>query len=179
MIANTISRRYAEAIFKASISYNCLEKVYSDLNELSERMEKDKEFRYFMLTPRIKKSRKRELITELFKDKFSEVTIHFLFLLLEKRRQEHLKRINEYFKVLYDRYHKKIEITAVSYVELTEEEKKSLKKILERITGKLVSIINKIDSSILGGLVVKIENKVYDNSIKRHLENVRSEMIGK
>ena len=178
MIANTISRRYAEAIFKASTSFNCLEEVYNDLNELSDKMETNREFRYFMLTPRIKKSRKKELIIELFKDKFSEVTIQFLFILLDKRRQEYLKRINNYFKVLHDRYHKRMEITAISPLKLTKEEKSRLKQTLEKITGKIVSIINKIDPSIIGGLIIKIENKILNNSIKGHLENLRREMVG-
>ena len=140
-------------------------------------MEENREFRYFMLTPRIKKSRKKELITELFEQKFSEITIHFLFILLDKRRQEYLKNINDYFKVLYDRYHKRMEITAVSSLELTENENSKLKQTLAKITGKIVTVINKVDPSIIGGLIVKIENKVYDNSIKGHLENARREMV--
>ena len=178
MIANTIARRYAEAIFKASSKFDCLEEVYNDLNELANEMEISQEFRYFMLTPRIKKSRKKELITELFKEKFSDVTIHFLFVLIDKRRQEYLKRINNYFKVLYDRYHQRMEITAVSTLALTEEEKSKLKQTLEKITGKIISIVNKIDPSILGGLIIKIENKIFNNSIKGHLENLRKEMAG-
>ena len=178
MISNTISRRYANAIFKASSTFDCLEEVSSDLNELSNEMETNREFRYFMLTPRIKKSRKKELITELFKDKFSDVTIHFLFILIDKRRQEYLRKINDYFKVLYDRYHQRMEVTAVSQLELTKEEKSKLKETLEKITGKIISIANKIDPSIIGGLVIKIENRILDNSVKGHLEILRKEMVG-
>jgi len=177
MIVNTISRRYAKAVFKAAVSFNNLEEVYGDLDELSDKIETSREFRYFMLTPRIKKNRKKELIAELFKNKFSEVTISFLLILLDKRRQEYIKGINEYFKVLYKRHHKIMDVTTISSVELTGEEKDALKKTLEKITGKVIKIIDEVDPSILGGLIIKIENKIYDNSIVSHLEGLKKEMV--
>ncbi len=178
MIANTISRRYAEAVFRASVSLNYLEAVNNDLAELSDKMKTSREFRYFMLTPRIKKNRKKELITKLFIDKFSEVTFRFLFMLIDKRRQEYIKNINEYFKILYARHHQRMDVTAVSSTVLTDNEKNTLKQNIEKATGKIISIINKIDSSIIGGLIIEIENKIYDNSIKNQLESLKKEMVG-
>ena len=78
MIANVISRRYADALFSASLKSNIVDTVYSDLEELAERMEANREFQYFLLTPRIKKSRKVDLINRIFLGRFSEITLNFL-----------------------------------------------------------------------------------------------------
>ena len=177
MIANVISRRYADALFNASLKSNIVDTVYSDLKELSERMETNREFQYFLLTPRIKKSRKVDLIGQIFSGRFSEITLSFLCLLLEKRRQEHIKRIFGYYKVLYDKYHNRAEIETTSSVEFTDEEKAQIKSTLEKITGKSVTVTNTIDSSLIGGLITKIGNTVYDNSIKGQLESMKKEMV--
>ena len=88
-----------------------------------------------------------------------------------------MERINEHFKVLYKRHHKIMDVTTISSVELTKEEKSTLKKTLEKITGKVIKIIDEVDPSIIGGLIIKIENKIYDNSIVSHLECLKKEMV--
>ena len=93
-------------------------------------------------------------------------------------RSNTFRNVNEYYKLLYDNYHKRMEVTAISPIELTEDENSKLIEKLEKVTGKIISIINKVDPSIIGGLIVKVENKVYDNSIKGHLKNAKREMVG-
>ncbi|MCK4965460.1 ATP synthase F1 subunit delta [bacterium] len=177
MIANVISRRYADALFNASLKSNIVDTVYSDIEELAERMETNREFQYFLLTPRIKKSRKVDLINQIFSGIFSEITLNFLCLLLEKRRQEYIKRIFGYYKILYDKHHNRAEIEATSSIELTDDEEAQIKSTLEKITGKIVMITNTIDPSLIGGLITKIGNTVYDDSIKGYLELMRKEMV--
>lgn len=176
MVANVISRRYADALFNASLKINEVDTVYSDLGELSDKMESNREFRYFMLTPRIKKSRKIELISRLFTGRFSDITLNFLYLLMEKRRQEYIRRIFQYYKNLYDKHHNRMEIKTIAPVELTDVEKEKISDVLADVTGKEVTLMSVVDHSLIGGLVTQIGNKVYDDSIKGHLELIRKEM---
>ncbi len=94
-------------------------------------------------------------------------------ILLDKRRVKDLYSIVEQFENLIYEHKGIVKATAITTVLLGKDEKDSLTKKLESITGKEVELINEIDKSVLGGVLIKLGDQVIDGTLKGKLNNLQ------
>ncbi|KUK11103.1 MAG: ATP synthase subunit delta [Clostridia bacterium 41_269] len=179
MSQRSLARRYAQALFMSAVEKNILDQVEEDLRLVVDEVEKNKDFKRFIDQQLIPPDEKIKVIEKIFEGKISDISMNFLKLVFRKRRERLLKEFLEEFVDLADsaRGIEKVEITTA--VELTSERREFVKNKISEIIGKKVKLVEKVDPKILGGIVVKIGDKVYDgsvlnklNALKRHLKSV-------
>ncbi len=174
MIDAVVGARYAKAIYALAEENKSIEKTYEELNSLMEIYQFDKEFKNFIDHPLVKRSEKREFVAKLFSDKFEEETLNILEYLVEKNRLSYIKFIvSEYLKIYYTK-NSIVEAEATFAIEPNNEQVKKLLVKLEKRTNKKVKLKTKVDKSILGGIVIRIEDEIIDASVKRELEAFRN-----
>lgn len=172
-----VARRYAHALFNTAVSKNTVDIIASELFQLKTLCDKDKTFIQFLWAPQVLTEHKIAVIKLLFTTRLSQALLSFLFLLIEKRRIEFLRQIaDEYEKFLED-YKGLIKAKVVTAVVIDEDFKNRLKEKLENISGKKIEIIHKIDKSILGGIIVHLNNQVIDRSIRYQLNTLRHDLM--
>ncbi|CUS78218.1 ATP synthase, F1 delta subunit [Candidatus Kryptonium thompsonii] len=102
----------------------------------------------------------------------------FILLLVEKKREDLLHDIVKVYQELYDEKVGVVTAEVITALELNGNERKKIeKKILELTGAKKVKAIYKVDPSILGGIIIKIGDTVYDASIKRRIQLLREQLI--
>ena len=99
--------------------------------------------------------------------------LSFLKILCEKKRIEEFAECAEQYMAMYDEMEKISNAKVTSAVELTEEEKASLKEKLEKKSGHKMVIDYVVDELILGGLIVEADGKIMDSSLKKHLKEIK------
>ncbi|CAH9085561.1 unnamed protein product [Cuscuta epithymum] len=164
-----VSGNYASALYLAAVKSNTLDKVESELSDLSAAAKKSPTFSQFMKDPSVPSETRVTAIKEICAlAKFGDVTRNFLFVLSENGRLKELDRIVKRFKELTMAHRGEIKAIVTSVIPLPPEEEKELKATLQEMVGhgKSVQIEQKIDPSILGGLVLEFGQKVFDMSIK-------------
>ena len=176
MIGDVLARRYSLAIFRAARDANAVEPVYNELTSLAELMTTRKEFKYFMLTPRIGKNRKIKLFQDTFGNRFHQLTLNFIAIIIEKRRQEFLRKIASYFKILYDIHYGLIDASITSAIKLSGDEDKEIENLIDRITNRKAVLSKTVDQKILGGLIIQIGNTIFDASLKSQLVELRKKL---
>ncbi|HAH60068.1 MAG: ATP synthase F1 subunit delta [Lentimicrobiaceae bacterium] len=175
MINPGISQRYAKALIDLSIERQLLEQVYDDMNRLESICKSNPDFRHMLNNPLIRNERKIKVIHALFKDSLQPLTLKYMELLIRKRRESHLDEISKAFNVLY-REHKNIRLVYVSsVVPLEDKTRTEIKNIVAGDSGADVRLIEKIDPSLIGGLIIKIDNTLFDDSVRRKLKDLRKE----
>ncbi|NUP95096.1 MAG: ATP synthase F1 subunit delta [Planctomycetaceae bacterium] len=102
--------------------------------------------------------------------------VNFLDLLVEKQRMPALFQIRKRFDELWDEAHERLEVTLTSAVELDPAVVASVGAEIERKTGKTIELTSEVDESIIGGLVLRVGNRVLDASIHNRLERLRREV---
>lgn len=173
MIIDVIGKRYAEAIYEVAEEKGKVMELYEDLKKVLAVYETDTDFKNFSEHPRITIAQKEEAINKIFKGELDEFSFKILDYVIEKDRFIYLGSIlKEYLKLYYEK-NKVIEVKAILAVEPTEEQKATLRGNIEKNTGKKVELQVEIDTSILGGGIIKIGNKVIDGSIKRQFEMLK------
>ncbi len=104
---------------------------------------------------------------------------NLLQLLLRRRRIEQLARIGREFRRLYNRRHEITEATIVSAVELQPDEVAALRRRVEEMAGGSVELELEIDQSLLGGVQLRLGDRLYDGSVRGRLERLRSELAAR
>ncbi len=173
MLKGAIGERYAEALYDLAKSLGKAEEMEQELVVIKEIVEQDRDLQKILYHPRITAEEKKELLTTLFKENITNVTFSFLQLLVDKQREQYLGDIVDafVFKANEDRNILAAEIS--SAVQLSDAEKADLKKVLTKVTGRDMVTQFAVDPALLGGIVVKIGDRVIDGSLKTRFAAMR------
>ncbi len=177
MRESRVAARYALALFKIAVKSGNVEMVAIDLNQLRSFSLSHKGFLQFLQSPNITNNEKMAFLRTIFTTRLSPQLLSFFELLLHKHRIALLSDIAIEFERLLEDHQGLVKAKVVTAVQIDEDIKKRLREKLEKISGKKIEIIQKIDRSIIGGIIVYMHNQVIDRSIKRELEQLRHDLL--
>lgn len=173
-----IAQRYAVSLFEVAKEEKIQDEILENIKFLEEVFKENEDFFKLMNIPTVSKEEKIELIDNVFKGKINLYVLNFLKILAEKNRSNYFFEMASYFKKLYNKENNIKEVTAVTAIPLTENLKTKLINKLQEITGKHIVMHNEIDESILGGVVLKMEDDQVDGSVKGRLDNLKNILSG-
>ena len=178
MIAGSLSRRYAKALFQLALENHREEQVDQEIER----------FVTAYATPPLSTVlnhpafgaaiRKKILVEVAAGLQLSSLVRHFLSLLLERDRLTHLTSVVSYYRRLLYEAKGRVEAEVVSVGPLEETTLERLRVVLQGISGKEVILHKRTDPALLGGMVIQLEGKVYDGSIRTQLQKM-TEKIGR
>lgn len=171
-----IARNYAQALIELAGSDLALQEIFlSEIKTINESIFQIKNAKQIFENPAISKDEKKEIINKLFSQKVNQKILNFLFLLIDKQRFSLLPEIQDHLNKLVNKSRGIVIAEVSSASEIDPVTLENLRQRLESILGKKekVTIESKIESDLIGGLKVKIEDLVYDGSIRGRLENLK------
>ncbi|XP_057807704.1 ATP synthase subunit O, mitochondrial-like isoform X2 [Salvia miltiorrhiza] len=164
-----VSGNYASALYIAAVKANVLDKVESELLTLVEASKASPTFAQFMKDASVTSDTRVKAINDICgQAKFSDITKNFMAVVAEAGRLGHLGRMVQRFSELTMAHRGEVKVTVTTVIPLPQEEENELIETLQEILGQGTKVIvdQKIDTSILGGLVVEFDQKVFDMSIR-------------
>ncbi|MGN1109530.1 MAG: ATP synthase F1 subunit delta, partial [Oscillospiraceae bacterium] len=108
----------------------------------------------------------------------SELTGNLLCVLTERGRMGCFGGIVKQFRILYNEHFKIAEITVTSSSPLSEQTRDKIMAKMSEVTGKTVSIKEKVDPSLIGGIVIDYGSTRYDGSVRTRLNGLKKELGG-
>lgn len=175
-MSSKAARRYAYAYHETAIENNILEAVKDDVKLISDALEASKDLRLFLKSPLVNKDQKRAALLEIFDKKVQPLTIQLMKILTEKSRESLLELILKHFVDYYNVHHGIIEIDITSAFELDKEQVSNLIKQLEIQTGKKIELNRQVNSELIGGMMVRIDDTVIDGSVKHKLSQLKNRL---
>ncbi len=177
MIAESLARRYASALFNLSSGRDEIEQINEEFQTLIELVSSKDKFRHFLFSPKVDAEQKKKELQIIFGETYSKTLMHFLFLLIDKKRQTIIIKIQEHFVSLYNNFHKKAEITVRPAVKLDDEVKSNIQSLFEKKLERNVDIKEEVDPSLIGGFQVRVNNTVYDATVLNKLNKMRKVLV--
>lgn len=171
-------KEYGEALFALALETDNTEQFKSALDTASAVFKADPEYIEFLACYGIPVAERTAALAEAFGDTLPEYVLSFLQLLCEHGAIKELDECVKMYSSLYAEHNRQTTATVKSVTELTEAQKVSLIKKLEKMCQKSVTLDCRIDSSLLGGLVIELDGKIIDGSLKQKLLKVK-EVIDK
>ncbi len=153
------------------------EDIFNDLKTVKQAVSESEDFAKVMENPSISDSTKDEIVDEIFTGKINNRILNFLKILISKKRFKELNLIIQAYSNELDKINNTQRIEVISAVELTDEQKQKLTKKLEIKLHKNIVASWILNKDIIGGLVIKIDDNIIDNSLKHKLESLSKNII--
>ena len=176
MLKGAVAGRYAEALYEIAVENNLVDRLEEELKAVLGVLEESVQLKKVLFHPRITAAQKKEVLAGLFAGRVSEVAMNFLGILVERRREAYLDNITGYFTDLADKARNISDVKVTSAVELNDGEKKALTAAMASCTGKKVRLSYDVEPQLLGGVVVRVGDKVIDGSVLARLQNLREHL---
>lgn len=165
---SVVANRYAKALFEVALERKVTDQVENELKMIKDSLDTSEGFMDWLSIPTVREDQKKDWIQKLFPD-ISELTRNLLFLLIDRHRIDQIPGIIAAFQKLNYQEKGIVEATVTSAFPLTEEDEKQLIRTFEHLTQKEIQIVKKVDSDLLGGVIVQIGDRVYDGSLRTKL----------
>ena len=177
-MATLVSKVYGDALFEEAMEKNVRSQWYEEIGALRTIFLENPDLAQFLNHPQIIKEEKKKVVEAIFSGKLSDGLLGFLVTVIEKGRQNDMIPICDYFTDRVKAYKKIGVVKVTSALPLSEDQKKRVEERLLETTG-FVSLETEyaVDESLLGGLVIRIGDRVVDSSIKTRLEEIRRDLM--
>ncbi len=176
-MAKIISKAYGEALFELALEKNELDSIAEQVNLLVNAFAENPELIKLLSHPKINKEEKVNVIETIFKGRMSDDIVGFLVIIVEKDRGSEIADILNLFQAKVREY-KKIGVALVtSAIELSTEQKQKVEqKLLQQTAYESFEVEYKVDASLIGGMIIRIGDRVVDSSIRSKLDNLTKEL---
>jgi ATP synthase F1 delta subunit len=170
-----IAQVYSRALFQSAMEHDDLDEIQQQLSIWSDELAGNKNLQTFFFSPRFSSAEKKEAIRKIIEGG-NERFVNFLELLAERHRLPVTFRIRRAFDELWREEHKMLPVEVTSAVELDEGLVRSIGERIEEKTGRRIELTSRVDPDIIGGLVLRVGNKVLDASVHGRLERLRKQI---
>mgnify|MGYP006279199983 CR=1 FL=1 len=178
MSQRTVARRYATALYEEADDTGVLEDVDDDVLMLRESLEEaNHPLLRFFKSPVIPQEKKDTILQELLEDRVAELTLRFLRFLIHKDRETMTKAILDQYQSLRDEQRGIVDAHISVARPLADEDREAVTEALEKSTGKSVRLHVEENEDLIGGLVIRIGDHVFDDSVRNKLANLRNRLL--
>ncbi|MGH7162126.1 MAG: ATP synthase F1 subunit delta [Planctomycetota bacterium] len=175
-ISQAAARVYAQALLDIAMTSGDLGRVVEDLHSVLDLYDERPDFRAFFTSPRVDPPLKKRALDAAFRDKLCRPVLGLLHVLVDKRREPVFDNVVDEFDRFRDLREGRVHAHVVSAAPLPENQVRDITERLEKATGKRIVIHAKADPRAIGGIVVKLGDKVIDGTLRRRLESLRRQL---
>lgn len=173
----TVARNYAEALLELADRNEGAE-VYGEwIGAVAQVLEANPKLRLFLETPRIDAEDKKSALINALGGKAPQPFLNFLRITIDKRRQRLLGEIDTEYRELLDERMGRIHVQVTVAHPLDEAGVAEVKTELSRLLGKTAVPEINVDPSILGGILVRAGDTIFDGSLKHRMERLRRRLL--
>lgn len=173
----TVARSYAEALFELAQRHEGIEVYGEGISTVAALLDENPQFRLFLETPRVDAGDKKAVLRKAFGDQLPVNLVNFLLVTIDKRRQRLLREISREYSALVDEHLNRahVEVTVARRLDQA-----SLDQVAERLSGLLGKTAiphQRVKPEILGGVVVRAGDTIFDGSLRRRLDRMRRRLV--
>ena len=176
-MAKLVSKTYGDALFAVALEEGRMDEFFEAAKAVADILRTNEDFGKLMNHPKIMKEDKVKIVEETFGNKIPKELIGMMVLMITKGRVSEMLTVLDYFVVLVKEEKKIGKADVTTAVELSAAQKEKVeKKLLETTQYKSFEMNYAVDESLIGGMVIRIGDRVVDSSIKTQLYNLSREL---
>ena len=170
-----LAQVYARSLFQVAKEQDVLDEMKEQLSIWADALNENRHLQTFFFSPRFSSAEKKQAIRRII-DGGDERFLNFLELLAERHRLPVSFRIRRDFDELWREERKLLNVEVTSAVELEQSVVSSIGKRIQDRTGRQIELTSKVDPDIIGGLVLRVGNKIADASVRGRLTRLRRQI---
>ncbi len=176
-MAKIVSKVYGDALFELALEKQSVTALYEEAEALRKIFRDNGELMQLLTHPKISKEEKEAAVKAIFDGRVSDDMAGFLVLVVDKGRADELDAVLGYFLSVVKEYKKIGVVDVASAVELTDAQKEKLcEKLLATTDYATLEVNYRVDAALIGGLVVRIGDRVVHSSIRTKLSQMEKQL---
>lgn len=168
-----VATRYAKSLIDLAIEQNILAQIFADMKLINDSCKASRELTLVLKSPIIKTDKKQSVLKSLFAGKVNPVTMSFLNIVTDKKREMYLAEIADSFVSQYKKIKGIKTAGIITAAPLNETLRNEVLQIVKNFTHSEVELHEKVNESIIGGYILTVEDKQDDTSIKTKINKLR------
>lgn len=174
-----IAERYADALFDLARELRQEARFGGILDDIEAMAKENPDFTRILQHPVIKREDKKALLNELFGSSVPKELLNFLQLLVDKKRENYLKEIIGEYRRLLNAHNQTVTTSVVTASPMLKKTQDILKQNLEAYLGQQVVMNCDTDPALLGGVMIKIGDRLIDGSLRTRLSEMAQTLVSK
>lgn len=170
------AKRYAKAIYSLATEQQCISEVSKDMQLIKATLHESKPLRSVLSSPVITTEQKRNVAVSVF-EQVQPLTLQAIELLCTNQRIAILSHVASQFMEYYNEAHQIQYARVISATALTPALEKSIQEKIKELVGSTAILTSEIDTSILGGFILRVNDLQYDASLANQLNKVKRELV--
>lgn len=170
--AETLAQVYATALLDLAFEKGVHAEVLAELKAFGAILEEERDFATFLYTPNIRQQAKTDVVRKVFGGEFSDTTLHFILITIDKRRQAYLPEMLRAFQAGYHERMGEQVVRVETAVAMQDEQRNRLTEILKKKLEKEIILDERVNERLLGGLVLRVGDSRIDGSLRTQLETI-------
>lgn len=179
MKQTVVAERYAEALFELAQELRQETRFGGILDDIEAMAKENRDFLRILQHPVIKREDKKQLLTDLFASSVPKELLNFLQLLVDKKRENYLKEIIAEYRRLLDVHNQTVTTSVITATPMQKKTQDILKQNLETYLGQQVVMQCDTDPDLLGGVMIKIGDRLIDGSLRTRLNEMAQTLVSK
>lgn len=172
-----ISVRYAKALFLLSKEKGEVENVYNDMNMLAEYCSDTEEFNELLSSPVITPVKKKKALKAVFEKHVNQLTLNFLGIMVDNRREALLASIARNFIDFYKEEKDVKSVTLFTAVELDKDYLSRIKELLQKELGAKIEMNVRVRDNLIGGFILMVDGKMIDATVANKLKELKKKLL--
>ncbi|MNI14814.1 ATP synthase subunit delta [compost metagenome] len=174
---NVVAKRYAKALFEIAKENSTVSQIEEELASIVKVIKDHADLRKLLSHPNVDSAAKIDLLKKVFEGNVSEVLFNTLQLLFTRRRESILPYLlNDYIQIANEELGQATAIVTTPYA-LSESDQQGVAVQFTQITGKTIRVENVIDPKLIGGMQVRIGDRLYDGSLIGKLNRLEKQLL--
>lgn len=175
MIITANAKRYAKALFELAQDKNYVDAILNDFHHFLSLIERDKDLQSFVKLPNDK--HREQVLSNSLQQHFSDLFFNFLLVVLRNKRFHLIPQIYYDFENRVDLYHHRIRAIAITAVPLTKGRIREISHEIGIYLNATVRLENEVDPSLLGGIILKLDGKIFNASLAEQFKKLKYYLI--
>ena len=172
-MTSAVVQRYAQALFEEITQFPS---AFADADLIRSVLCDSPELERLLKSPVVARQKKSEILQSLFGEHIDSRTLRFLQILVERGRESLLGAILDQFQILSDEAQGITLVQVRVPSELDEDEQARLRGVLSQKFGRKIRLETIVDAKLMGGIVLKIGDTIYDGSVRHQLSLLRDRL---
>jgi len=176
-IAIAIARVYAGALLDSALSEGKADDLFDEMADLLAYTRKDPGFAGFLSSPAVDDDDRHAVLDRLFRGRMSDRLLNALQVMNDKRRIALFPQVVEEYRLALERHKGEVDVRVTTAVPFPARLRARLEEVLGALSGRQARVIEVVDETAIGGMVVQIEDEKFDATVRRHLRQLRDDLI--
>lgn len=173
----TVASRYAKSLIELAKEKNVVDVVYNDMLLFKNTAQENRALMLALSSPVVRHEKKLGILKAIFQDKVNPVSFTIFNIITRKNRESILDAIAEEFIKIYNEHKGIQKATVTTTTALTDELRKQFIDVVSKSTGKTVELEEKVDPRLIGGYVLRVNDRQVDTSLRARLNELKLQLL--